>query len=373
MSVVFRATDEPVRTRLDYWRHVLAGTMGALDLQAPDDPDFRDRLVVGRLGALHVGDLSVHQPGVGHRTAGHVRREPQDLWYLGIQTGGHAVLEQGGRQASLHPNDMALLDLSRPCRWTSGPARATALVLPRELLPLPEDDLQRMTAVRLPGGEGSTALVSALARQLPTQVAGCDTLDAARVGTAMIDLVTTALAARIGRVQRVPPPTRQRALLLQVTGYVEQHLGNPDLSPAAIAAAQHISVRYLHKLFRPEGVTVGEWIRRRRLDRCRRDLLDPAQRDRSVTAIAARWGLTSPAHFSRLFRDAFGASPSEYRSLAGRGQPSVDPDPAPDRPRPAATHSGVRADADPLRIRHRQTPEPPATPIPRPGKRRLYR
>jgi AraC-like DNA-binding protein len=49
--------------------------------------------------------------------------------------------------------------------------------------------------------------------------------------------------------------------------------------------------------------------------RCRRDLLDPALRDRPVSAIAARWGITDPAHFSRLFRATYGVPPSEYRDL----------------------------------------------------------
>ena len=318
VSVVFRATDEPVRTRLDYWRHVLGGTLGPVDLRAPEDPDFRDRLVAAQFGALHVGDISVHQPGVAHRTARHVRQEPQDVLYVGVQTRGRAVVEQGGRQARLDPGDLTLLDLSRPCRWITGPGRATALAFPRALLPLQTDDVQRTTAVRIPGDEGPATLVSALARQLPGRADDCGAVEAARVGTATIDLVTSALAARMDREQQVPPPVRQRALLLQVTAFMEQHLGDPDLSPAAIAAAQHISVRYLHKLFRPEGVTVGEWLRQRRLERCRRDLVDPSQRERTVTAIAARWGFTSPAHFSRLFRDAFGVSPSEYRSLDGR-------------------------------------------------------
>src|SRR5690606_11201511 len=111
-------------------------------------------------------------------TARHVRREPQDVWYIGVQTRGRAVIEQDGRQARLDPGDMALLDLARPCRWITGPGRATALAFPRELLPLPADDVQRTTAVRIPGDEGPGALVSALARQLPAQLDGCGTADA---------------------------------------------------------------------------------------------------------------------------------------------------------------------------------------------------
>ena len=41
---------------------------------------------------------------------------------------------------------------------------------------------------------------------------------------------------------------------------------------------------------------------------------DPSRRDETVTSIGARWGLTNPAHLSRLFRDEFGVSPTEYRA-----------------------------------------------------------
>ena len=74
-----------------------------------------------------------------------------------------------------------------------------------------------------------------------------------------------------------------------------------------------MSKRYLHRLFEEDGSTVSGWIRQLRLERCRRDLADPSRRDETVTSIGARWGLTNPAHLSRLFRDVFGVSPTEYR------------------------------------------------------------
>ncbi len=78
-----------------------------------------------------------------------------------------------------------------------------------------------------------------------------------------------------------------------------------------------ISARYLYKLFETQQTTVADWIRRRRLERCRRDLLDPALTARPVSAIAARWGLPNPVHFSRLFRAAYHAPPGEYRACRG--------------------------------------------------------
>ncbi|MFF3147826.1 helix-turn-helix domain-containing protein [Streptomyces sp. NPDC057927] len=54
--------------------------------------------------------------------------------------------------------------------------------------------------------------------------------------------------------------------------------------------------------------------RRRRLDACRRELGRSANRRPSVAAVAQRWGFSSPSHFSRTFRDAYGMSPSEWQS-----------------------------------------------------------
>ena len=102
-------------------------------------------------------------------------------------------------------------------------------------------------------------------------------------------------------------------LLLRTMTFIERHLGDAALTPGRIADAQHISTRYLHKLFEAEGTTVSAWIRHRRLHRCSNDLRDPALAGRSVSAIAARWGLPDAAHFSRLFRAAFGVSPRDFR------------------------------------------------------------
>jgi AraC-like DNA-binding protein len=61
---------------------------------------------------------------------------------------------------------------------------------------------------------------------------------------------------------------------------------------------------------------VAAWIRQHRLEHCHRDLADPGQRSRPIHAIAAHWGFTDKAHFSRLFRVTYGIPPSEFRHLA---------------------------------------------------------
>jgi transcriptional regulator GlxA family with amidase domain len=92
---------------------------------------------------------------------------------------------------------------------------------------------------------------------------------------------------------------------------VERRLGDPSLTPASIATAHALSLRYVHRLWAQESAeTLGRHILRRRLERCRDDLPDPA---RTVTEIAFRWGFRSPAHFSRAYRAHFGVPPSAHR------------------------------------------------------------
>ncbi|MFG2004225.1 helix-turn-helix transcriptional regulator [Spirillospora sp. NPDC048911] len=137
--------------------------------------------------------------------------------------------------------------------------------------------------------------------------------DTARLSTLTLDVLTMALANGLEVQSAVPPHAKQRPLMTQIYAFIRDNLGDAQLTPGTIAAAHHISLRYLHKLFHAEGQTVGGWIRERRLEQCRRDLAEPLLASRPINAIAARWGFANPAHFSQAFRNAYGLSPSQYR------------------------------------------------------------
>jgi AraC-like DNA-binding protein len=189
-------------------------------------------------------------------------------------------------------------------------------VFPRSLVPLRRDELARLTAVPVAGDRGGGALISSLALRLPDHLDEYDDAEGVRLGTAVLDLLAAGMAARLDRTDAVAPETRQRALLQRIRAFIDERLGDADLRPTTVAEAHHISLRYLHRLFETEDTTVAEWIRHRRLERCRRDLLDPAHVDRPVAAIGARWGIPNPAHFNRVFRATYGITPGECRRSA---------------------------------------------------------
>lgn len=123
-------------------------------------------------------------------------------------------------------------------------------------------------------------------------------------------------------VDSAPAPRRTQrnyglwrlAMLQKAKDYIEVHLGDLDLTPDRIAAAQNLSTRTLHRLFESDGFTISGWIRMRRLEHCRVELEGAGSEDVPVSSIGARWGLWDAAHFSRLFKSSYGLSPRAYRA-----------------------------------------------------------
>ena len=98
---------------------------------------------------------------------------------------------------------------------------------------------------------------------------------------------------------------------------IETLLAEPDLTLSRVAEAEGVSPRYLQKLFAGAGESFSGYVRLRRLERCRLDLLSPRYGDTSISTISFRWGFNGSAHFSRAFRSQYGMSPREYRRAGG--------------------------------------------------------
>jgi AraC-like DNA-binding protein len=278
--------------------------------------------VTGTLGAVHVTESSTGAGG-SRRTSTHIRQSDPERYQLFAQVDGSVVGEQQRRWAQVGPGDLSLTDLSRPfhCEY---PARRTVLVtFPHALLPFRRQELAGILGRRIPGDHGAAALLSTFVRQLPGHLDDEDGVGGSRLGTAVLELLTVVVAAQLDRRSAVPPEARRRALLRSIHASIDAKLGDPDLTPATLADAHHISVRYLHRLFESERLSVAEVIRTRRLERCRRDLLDPTLADRPVSATGARWGFVNPSHFNRLFRDTFGLPPGEFRLRFGGSFPAA--------------------------------------------------
>jgi AraC-like DNA-binding protein len=156
-------------------------------------------------------------------------------------------------------------------------------------------------------------LLAQFLTQLATDTSSLQPADAPRLATVLIDLLTALFAPALEAQDSLEPGTRQRTLNLQIRAFIDRNLADPQLTPGAIAAAHHISLSYLHRLFQNEKETVAALIRHQRIERARRDLADPTQHSTPIHAIATRWGFPRPSEFTRAFRTTHGMPPTDYR------------------------------------------------------------
>ncbi|WP_066361251.1 helix-turn-helix domain-containing protein [Herbidospora mongoliensis] len=304
----------PAKERQDFWQDVVSTAFVPLEAVFPDKR-FEGKLRATTLGALDVIDVDT-TAHAARRTPKLVSSAPSDSLKLGLFVKGRARLEQSGRQVMIGAGEMAIYDTDRPYSLDfDQPTRLVVLMFPRTMLGLSQDRVDLLSCTSIPSDTGIGALVAPFLLRLAAQLDEVEVRGGARLAANVVDLIATMLAARLDATPADPDAAR-RAMLLRITTYIEGHLGDPGLDPAQVAAAHHISTRYLHKLFNAEGTTVAAWIRERRLERCVRDLRDPHQPGRPVSAIGAQWGFPDASHFSRLFKAAYGLSPRDYRNAS---------------------------------------------------------
>lgn len=142
-----------------------------------------------------------------------------------------------------------------------------------------------------------------------TQSNGVDRVFRARAlaELALAEIITTTGSDLPGTALRLRPEIE--AALAFIAGNYRDRL---DL--ATIAAAVHLSPKYLARCFRDSlGITPMAYVRRYRLTRAREQL---ATSDEPVSRIALEVGFVQTAHFSRAFRSQFGVSPRIVREHA---------------------------------------------------------
>ena len=317
IRTLFRTDDLPSAERFEAWRVMSDQGSVPMEIRCDHEDDFRAAAGSVLLDAVDVSHTSI--PSIrAYRTPRHIRRSDPELYHLRLNLTGETDLSQANRETTIGFRQFALLDTSRPYEGANTRGRVDAVVVrfPRAVLPLPETRVDELVARCLSGRAGVGAMLADLLTRFIKETDTYRPADASRLSMVLLDLVTALLAHELEADSPVPPESRPRALLLRVQAFIQQHLADPELSPAMIAAAHHISLRYLYRLFEQQGHTVAAWIRSQRLERCRADLADPTQCATAIQTIANRWGFTHPADFSRAFRTAYGVPPRDHRRAA---------------------------------------------------------
>ena len=262
---------------------------------------FQLRLSVIRSHALGINRLA-HEPH--HRS--------QDNYLGVILLSGNYLLEQNGRETFLNPGDMAVYDATRPHRIQCTRAFSKLIItIPRPMLRDRLAGVEHCTALRIPGDSGIGAVAASFIRTAAQQAVTLDTNQFDALSEHSLDLFTLALASVRPQDYNL---SRSRSLALhRVKDYVVQHLANSTLDTTMVAVGTGLSARYINDLFHDENTSLMRYVWQRRLENCRRDLLDPSRSGHRISEVALRWGFNDLSHFSRAFKLRFGCAARELR------------------------------------------------------------
>lgn len=314
MNLVLTTAAVPENDRLAYWCEALAGTRVPMAVTPRGGGPFDGRLATGRVGCLRVATVEADAYRAG-RTTSHIARSAEQFVGIGVQISGRTTLAQDGRRADAGPGDLYVYDTAHPYFLDHPePFSVRVVHMPRRALGLSDAELRRVTGTVIATGHGCGAVLMPFLTTLVDSADSYSPTAAGRLAASVIELFAT-LVAETAPTTGAEEETSRGHLVARIRDHIDRNLGDPALAPEGIAKAHHISVRYLHRLFEDEGITVGRLVQRRRLEECARELGRGGRAAPTVSSVAQRWGFVNPAHFSRVFRDAYGISPREWRSV----------------------------------------------------------
>jgi len=307
----FRSADCPGPKRTAYWNDIYADRFANVTL-VPTRGEFDAELRMSALGSLGMADIRTSSTEI-ERTPNHINLSTSRLFSFLLLVRGAATFTHYGHEERLEAGDFTMCDNAAPHRIQFEAnsrfmlLRATPAML-KNHLPCPE----QLCGLKLPGQEGLTPTVSAMAQSIWRQLErGLDEAYREKIAGHLLDMVSTAYSIGLGH--RMTNSTIVGLRKARARQFIETRLQDPDLSAMKIAEGLRISPRYLRMLFADDQENVSAYILRRRLEECATQIASEGWKHLTITEIAFRWGFNRSAYFARAFRQRYGMTATEFR------------------------------------------------------------
>jgi AraC-like DNA-binding protein len=238
-----------------------------------------------------------------------------DCIFLKLVVSGGLALGQYGQERIFKPGSIVLVDPStRFDEYVADHTRLIVLRVPKQAL---RERGFRHAFGTIVAPRPECPDVSAVRDFLLTVAAQSDTPSDAmrhRFGEQCLDLMDILVNDPVDRsLTRSTEATLMRAKRL-----IAQRLGDATMDVGKIAAEMKISSAYLSRLFKTDGLSVMRYVLSLRLEHAARLLQTSARNRLQVQEVAFQCGFVSAAHFSRAFRQRFGAAPRDIAHAASK-------------------------------------------------------
>ena len=291
------------------WSETVA-TVYDLDASREDIKDFRFGFSAWHFGSLVLG-VSESDKIKFWRSPQTVARSGIDHYLVQVYERGRFNSHVDGKDMVVDTGDVWIVDLGRSVRNDQASFRSTNLAIPRSILAPLLPDPDALHGMKLSGSSPTGGLLSRYLTDLSKQAKTMTAEEAISVARSTVHLIAGCVGPSI-EAAGLAREGLGAAVLGHMKSYIDRELANPALGPDHLCVSFAVSRATLYRLFKPHG-GVRDYIRRRRLARCFRELAAPRNVSRRISDIASKWGFTNEASFSRTFRQAFEISPSEAR------------------------------------------------------------
>jgi AraC-like DNA-binding protein len=319
-DVMHFSTDAlPERDRIAIWREVFGRHVIRLQVEPLAEGDFSQTALVRSLPGLSL--MSTKSSGFRAERTRPLIVDGNDDFILTIITEGFVGASQLGRDATIRPFDGFLMS-SSDAGAVHYPVQTKriSLALKRGAVASVVREPEAAIARRLPRETLALRLLTRYVTLPDDCVLASPDLRHA-FATHVYDLVALVLGATRDGTELAQGRGLRAARLGAIKADIANGIGNGEaLSVAEIAGRHRVTPRYVQMLFAAEGSTFSEYVIEQRLTRAYRMLADVAFADRTIGAIAFEVGFANLSHFNRVFRRRYGATPSDVRATAKRGE-----------------------------------------------------
>jgi AraC-like DNA-binding protein len=305
----------PAVDRFEIWRDTMTRKLLRVAIDSTSDSPFRAKAALRSLPSLKVGIGSVGA-SIHHRTREFAAKENDDV-ALVVNLRGRFYMRSGGDDWLLREGDGFLIECSDVGAFiVAEPGAQLCVRLGRGLLGAFAKHVERSLGRVIPAQTEALSLLTTYARTLPSGV--WEVSPAA--GQVMVDHIADLTALLVGSSGDSAALARNRGLAAARLGraktYIREHAGSVDLSAEAVATEQHISSRYLRRLFEAEEQSFTGYLLEQRLSQAYAMLTSRQFAAQPISHIAFEVGFGDLSYFNRAFRRRYERTPRDVKAEA---------------------------------------------------------
>ena len=297
------------RERRDAWIEGMRYIHGATPLDR-DNTDFNGDAEIWVANGLRFSNFEFDaqimdfSPNIRHPAI------EEDALLVAMYKEGQAWVLHGDKPMVYNANSICIVDGSRNRRTVSSAAKVQGVTLPYSSVGYEAG--KQPGCMVLPNEKPAAFLVNSLAQMIFKKLPTAKPKDVEIMSGMFAGMMRGLIGSDTNEISQEQAVMARRAVMRQ---FVIDNISDLNLDVATLCQRFDVSRATVFRDFEPGGLQ--HFIMIHRLNQALNDIaFGPAIRGR-IAMIARKWGFSSPAHFSRAFKESFGFSPSDATG-AGR-------------------------------------------------------